>query len=142
MQSPVRNDTSSVISARGLTKRFGDRVAVDGLDLDVPRGVVAGFVGPNGSGKTTTMAMLLGLVRPTSGHRARARLADHRPGVVQPSRRRADRDAGVLPHLTGAQNLHVLAIAGRHDADASPPCSNWSASPTGATTGTAPTRSG
>ena len=55
------------VSLRGLTKRYGERVAVDDLTIDVPAGVVAGFVGPNGAGKTTTMAMLLGLVTPTEG---------------------------------------------------------------------------
>ena len=51
----------------GLTKRFGRQVAVDGVDLAVPAGSVYGFLGPNGSGKTTTIRMLLGLVRPTAG---------------------------------------------------------------------------
>ena len=55
------------MSLRGLTKRYGARVAVERLTIDVPAGVVAGFVGPNGAGKTTTMAMLLGLVRPSEG---------------------------------------------------------------------------
>ncbi|MFB9884722.1 ATP-binding cassette domain-containing protein [Planobispora siamensis] len=56
------------IVTRGLTKRFrGGQVAVDGLDLAVPRGSVFGFLGPNGSGKTTTIRMLLGLVTPTEG---------------------------------------------------------------------------
>jgi len=55
------------IATRGLTKRFGARVAVDGLELLVPRGSVYGFLGPNGSGKTTTIRMLLGLVRPSAG---------------------------------------------------------------------------
>ena len=55
------------IATRGLTKRFGVRAAVDDLDLVVPRGSVYGFLGPNGSGKTTTIRMLLGLVRPTAG---------------------------------------------------------------------------
>ncbi|GAA2747194.1 ABC transporter ATP-binding protein [Terrabacter aerolatus] len=55
------------IATRGLTKRFGARAAVDGLDLLVPRGSVYGFLGPNGSGKTTTIRMLLGLVRPSAG---------------------------------------------------------------------------
>nr|WP_255622351.1 ABC transporter ATP-binding protein [Tessaracoccus sp. OS52] len=51
-----------------MTKRFrSGQVAVDGLDLEVPRGAVYGFLGPNGSGKTTTIRMLLGLVRPTAG---------------------------------------------------------------------------
>ncbi|MEV6984908.1 ABC transporter ATP-binding protein [Sphaerisporangium sp. NPDC051017] len=56
------------IVARGLTKRFrGGQVAVDDLHLSVPRGSVFGFLGPNGSGKTTTIRMLLGLISPTSG---------------------------------------------------------------------------
>ncbi|MEW2547887.1 ABC transporter ATP-binding protein [Streptomyces sp. NPDC047002] len=57
-----------VIEARGLTKRYrGGQLAVDGLDLVVPEGSVFGFLGPNGSGKTTTIRMLLGLVQPTAG---------------------------------------------------------------------------
>ncbi len=58
----------AAVATRGLTKRFATgQVAVDGLDLHVPRGAVFGFLGPNGSGKTTTIRMLLGLVRPTAG---------------------------------------------------------------------------
>jgi ABC-2 type transport system ATP-binding protein len=60
--------TAPVIASRGLTKRFrSGQVAVDHVDLDVPRGAVYGFLGPNGSGKTTTIRMLLGLIRPTDG---------------------------------------------------------------------------
>jgi ABC-2 type transport system ATP-binding protein len=56
------------ISTIGLTKRYrGGQLAVDGLDLAVPRGSVFGFLGPNGSGRTTTIRMLLGLIEPTSG---------------------------------------------------------------------------
>ena len=55
------------IRARGLTRRFGNLVAVDHLDLDVPRASVYGFLGPNGSGKSTTIRMLCGLLTPTSG---------------------------------------------------------------------------
>ena len=55
------------LTVSGLTKRYGDRAAVDHLDLQIPRGVVAGFIGPNGAGKTTTMAMLVGLARPSGG---------------------------------------------------------------------------
>ena len=57
----------AVIEARGLTKRFGDTVAVDGLTFDVRPGVVTGFLGPNGAGKSTTMRMILGLDHPSSG---------------------------------------------------------------------------
>jgi ABC-2 type transport system ATP-binding protein len=55
------------IEARGLTKRFGDLVAVDSLDLDVPRGRIYGFLGPNGSGKSTSIRMLCGLLTPSAG---------------------------------------------------------------------------
>ena len=55
------------VLTRGLTKQFRTQVAVKGIDLEVPRGAVYGFLGPNGSGKTTTIRMLLGLIRPTSG---------------------------------------------------------------------------
>jgi ABC-2 type transport system ATP-binding protein len=56
-----------VIEARGLTKRFGDKLAVDGLTFGVRPGTVTGFLGPNGAGKSTTMRMILGLDRPTGG---------------------------------------------------------------------------
>lgn len=57
----------TAISASSLTKRYGDVVAVDGLDLEIPSGQFFGLLGPNGSGKTTTIHMLATLVRPTSG---------------------------------------------------------------------------
>ena len=56
-----------MIEAHGLTKRYGDFTAVDGLDLAVRRGEIYGLLGPNGSGKTTTILMLLGLTEPTAG---------------------------------------------------------------------------
>ncbi len=69
--SSTTSSTDLVIETRGLRKEFsgrsGTRVAVDDLDLAVPRGGVHGFLGPNGSGKTTTIRMLLGLARPTAG---------------------------------------------------------------------------
>src|SRR5262250_2050382 len=57
-----------VIRAEGLTKRYGGTVAVDHIDLDVHAGEIVGILGPNGSGKTTTILMLLGLTEPTEGH--------------------------------------------------------------------------
>lgn len=57
----------SVIMPNGLTKRFKDFTAVDNLSVEVRRGDIHGLPGPNGSGKTTTMGMLLGVLRPTSG---------------------------------------------------------------------------
>jgi len=57
-----------VIRAEGLTKRYGATLAVDHIDLEVAAGEIVGILGPNGSGKTTTILMLLGLTEPTSGH--------------------------------------------------------------------------
>lgn len=59
--------SSSAISVHNLRKVYGTKAAVDGLDLDVPRGCFFGFLGPNGAGKTTTIRMLMGLAPPTSG---------------------------------------------------------------------------
>src|SRR3954462_15859152 len=56
-----------VIRTRGLVKRYGDLVAVDGVDLTIPAGDVYGLLGPNGAGKTTLMRMLFGLIRPDDG---------------------------------------------------------------------------
>ncbi|MEZ5202048.1 MAG: ATP-binding cassette domain-containing protein [Micropruina glycogenica] len=57
----------AAISVRGLVKRFGTFTAVDGIDFDVPRGQIFGFLGPNGSGKTTTIRMLTGTSGPNAG---------------------------------------------------------------------------
>src|SRR6186713_1107289 len=107
--------TSAAVSVNGLTKRYGARAAVDDLTVDLPSGVVAGFVGPNGAGKTTTMAMLLGLVRPTSGTGAvlgepisRSAAYLHRVGALIES-------PAFYPSLSGAENLRVLATIGGHD---------------------------
>ncbi len=59
--------SANMIEARGLTKRYGDKVAVDDLSFTARSGVVTGFLGPNGAGKSTTMRLLLGLDRPISG---------------------------------------------------------------------------
>lgn len=57
----------TTIDTTDLTKRYGETIAVDALDLSIPAGVVYGFLGPNGAGKTTTMRLLTGLTRPTRG---------------------------------------------------------------------------
>src|SRR5690242_13903145 len=67
MHAEARPSEAPAILARGLTRRFGELVAVDHVDLSVPRAHVYGFLGPNGSGKTTTIRMLCGLLAPTSG---------------------------------------------------------------------------
>ncbi len=56
-----------MITATGLTKRYGDTVAVDGLTFEAKPGIVTGFLGPNGAGKTTSMRLILGLDSPTAG---------------------------------------------------------------------------
>jgi len=58
------------VSASGLVKRFGDRRAVDGVGIAVPKGLIYGVLGPNGAGKTTTLRMLLGIIEPDEGERA------------------------------------------------------------------------
>jgi ABC-2 type transport system ATP-binding protein len=68
VSSAADGDPQTAIRTRGLTKHFGRHTAVDSLDLVVPSGAVFGFLGPNGSGKTTTIRMLLGLVSPSEGH--------------------------------------------------------------------------
>ena len=99
----------------GLTKRYGDRVAVDRLTVQIPRGAVAGFIGPNGAGKTTTMAMLLGLLRPTSG--GGTVLGE----PIQHPERYLGRVGALLegpalwPALNSVENLRVLARLGGHD---------------------------
>jgi ABC-2 type transport system ATP-binding protein len=60
-------ETSFAIETAGLTKHFGDRVAVDSVDLRVPRGSAFGYLGPNGAGKTTLIRILLGLTPATAG---------------------------------------------------------------------------
>jgi ABC-2 type transport system ATP-binding protein len=67
MSTDSARDTALAIETQSLTKRYGDVEALTGLDLEIERGVVYGFLGPNGSGKTTTMRMLTTLTRPTSG---------------------------------------------------------------------------
>jgi ABC-2 type transport system ATP-binding protein len=61
------NESSAAVSTRGLTKRYGSTPALQGIELDIPRGMVYGVIGPNGAGKTTTMRLLLDIIRPTAG---------------------------------------------------------------------------
>jgi ABC-2 type transport system ATP-binding protein len=65
--SPVAGSGVVILRARQLTKQYGQRLAVNGLNLDVFRGDIFGFLGPNGAGKTTTIRMALGLIAPTAG---------------------------------------------------------------------------
>ncbi len=112
--------TNTALSVTGLTKRYGERVAVDDLSLEVPRGVVAGFVGPNGAGKTTTMAMLLGLVRPTAGVGAVLGHPITDPAAYLPRVGALIESPAFYPALSGAANLAVLANVGGHNPDRIP----------------------
>jgi lipooligosaccharide transport system ATP-binding protein len=67
MSNSPSSNPAPVVEARAITKRFGDRLAVDHLDLEVPPRVCFGLLGPNGAGKTTTLRMIYGVTRPTSG---------------------------------------------------------------------------
>jgi ABC-2 type transport system ATP-binding protein len=106
---------NTALSIHGLTKQYGSRTAVDGLDLEMPSGVVAGFVGPNGAGKTTTMAMLLGLVRPTSGTATVLGRPISDPASYLPRVGALVESPAFYPALTGAENLAVLATVAGHD---------------------------
>ncbi|HEY2939342.1 MAG TPA: ABC transporter ATP-binding protein [Gaiellaceae bacterium] len=101
-----------VVEVDGLTKRFGARVAVDGVALRIPRGSAFGYLGPNGAGKTTLIRMLLGLTPPTAGS---MRLL----GLPMPERRAAAlaRVGAIVEeprfhgYLTGRENLSIVAAA-------------------------------
>ncbi len=102
------------VSVHGLTKRYGDRTVVDRLDLDLPPGVVAGFVGPNGAGKTTTMAMLLGLVRPSDGSGTVLGEPIEEPAAYLPHVGAMVEAPAFYPALSGRENLRMFATVGRH----------------------------
>ncbi len=90
------------IATKGLTKRFGDLLAVDNLDLRVPAGGVVGFVGPNGSGKSTTIRMLLGLLSDVGCGRG-SRLVDRTSRAIREPRRSADREPILRSVALGAR---------------------------------------
>jgi ABC-2 type transport system ATP-binding protein len=104
----------TVIELEGLRKEYrrlrgAKTVAVDGLDLAVPRGGVFGFLGPNGAGKTTTIRCLLGLVRPSAG---RCRLLGHEPASLHRVIGRVGsivESPTMFPRFTGRRNLELLA---------------------------------
>jgi ABC-2 type transport system ATP-binding protein len=109
-------DTHFAIRARGVTKCFGDVVAIDGIDLDVTQGQIHGLVGPNGAGKTTLLGLLLGLAVADSGRlevlgTPVGRALDAPDGVAG----FVDSPA-LYPSLTPRQNLAALAALRGHDA--------------------------
>ncbi len=115
MDSQAQPDGRSeepAIETRGLTKRFGERAAIDGIDLYVPRRCAFGFLGPNGAGKTTMIRTLLGLTHASSGTmsllghpvpRERAQALERVGAIVEEPR--------FHMHLSGRENLRVIAAA-------------------------------
>jgi ABC-2 type transport system ATP-binding protein len=113
--SPADRGAGLAIETRGLTKRFGHQLAVNTIDLAVPRGSVFGFLGPNGSGKTTTIRMMLGLAAATAGSVAVLGLdMPRRLDEVLPQVGALVEGPAFYPFLSGAANLHRFDAADRH----------------------------
>jgi ABC-type multidrug transport system ATPase subunit len=103
------NETAAPpVEVSGLTKRYGDTLAVDRVDLTVRSGEVYGFLGPNGAGKTTTLRILTGLIAPTSGT---VRVLGGIPGQAQVLARTGSmiESPAFYPYLSGLDNLRLLA---------------------------------
>jgi ABC-2 type transport system ATP-binding protein len=117
LSTPLIELDSLAVQTIGLGKRFGARAALDGVDLEVPRGVAFGFLGANGAGKTTLIRLLLGLAEPTAG---RMRLLGRDlPGDRAAALARVGaiiEEPRFHPHLTGRENLRVHAAARGGDA--------------------------
>ncbi len=100
----------NAITTEGLTKRYGETLALDRLDLEIAQGEVYGYLGPNGAGKTTTLRLLLGLHRPTAG---RAKLfgvdAWRDPAAAHRRVAYVAGEPALWPSLTGAETLEFLA---------------------------------
>src|SRR5215470_16197747 len=119
MNTTAIDGRAPAVKTTGLTKDFGERTALDGVDLEVPRGVAFGFLGPNGAGKTTIIRLLLGLAWPTAGS---VSVLGRR---VPAQRREALARVGAIideprfhAYLTGHENLLVNAAARGGDAHA------------------------
>jgi ABC-2 type transport system ATP-binding protein len=109
--APASTSTEVVLQTQRLTKRFGGRTAVNGLDMEVHRGDVFGLLGPNGAGKSTTLRMVLGLIWPTAGS-----ISLFGQPVTLGGRRALLQRVGAIieqpsfyPYLSGRQNLAVVA---------------------------------
>ena len=96
-------NTNELISIQGLTKKYGDKIALDSLDLSIPAGQILGLIGPNGAGKTTTIKILVGLARPTSG-------SAHVAGVdCVRHAKKIKRMVGYMPDKFGSyENMRVM----------------------------------
>ena len=105
-------DDEITIRAQGLVKRFGDFTAVDSIDFQVAKGEIFGFLGPNGSGKTTTIRMMLGLLHPTEGqmHVLGVPITDH-PERIRSRVGYMSQQFSLYNDLTVLQNLRFYAMA-------------------------------
>ena len=104
------NASVSAVQARGLVKRFGDLRAVDGIDLDVPRGMIFAILGPNGAGKTTLMRMLATLLHPDDGSASvMGHDLNNAPDQVRAEIAMTGQFASLDEDLTGRENLVMLA---------------------------------
>ena len=106
MSSPLALDVAD------LSKKYGDRMALSHANFEVPMGSICGFVGPNGSGKTTTIRMLLGLITPTTGGGHVLGESITEPEKYLPRVGAMIEGPAFYPALTGFQNLNVLAKIG------------------------------
>lgn len=115
MTTTTASGTAPAVSVTHLTKRYGDRTAVADITFDVPAGSVTGLVGPNGAGKTTLMAVLLGLVRPTSGGASVLGAPVRRRRAYLPRVGALIETPAFHPAASARRNLVSLARLGGHD---------------------------
>ncbi len=94
------------VEARGLVKRFGGTLAVDGVDISVPEGAIYGILGPNGAGKTTTLRMLLGIIDPDAG--VRRVLGHARPHDIAPAIGYLPEERGLYPSMKASDAIAFL----------------------------------
>jgi ABC-2 type transport system ATP-binding protein len=109
--------SNTAISVTDLSKKYGDQVAVSHATFEVPLGTICGFVGPNGSGKTTTMRMLLGLITPTGGTGEILGESIKHPEKYLPRVGAMIEGPAFYPALSGKENLNVLATLGGFSTD-------------------------
>ncbi len=112
--------SNTAISVHDLTKKYGERIAVSHATFEVPLGTICGFVGPNGSGKTTTMRMLLGLITPTGGTAEILGESIKHPSKYLPRVGAMIEGPAFYPSLSGSENLNVLARLGGFPLDRVP----------------------